>query len=432
MTDEPLVRCAHAEMRPTDSLKPNPRNPNRHGVEQIELFAKIVRHTGWRRPIVVSKRSGFVVKGHGQLMVAQAIGATVVPVDFHDYATEEEEWQDLLADNRIAELSEREDSVVAQLLKELSQRGAQIDLTGYTTSDIDRMLDQLSKTSTPPQSLAKAKELAKKWGTKSGQIWALGNHRIACGSCVDPNMIGRLFGDQHPTMLFTSPPYGVGIDYGETYQDTFEELHQMIPQLAKQWFGLVKPGGYAVVNFGDIISAKDICKTKEPCEYPMALEYYPAFRATGWLLWSRRIWCKPAAGTGSLQCVGSNRASTNWEHVWTWKKPGRALVGAQTTGTFPSQNGWFDTVHDHKLNVGLKDHGAGMPVSVAERMIIIHSRHRDLVFEPFLGTGTTLVACEQNDRRCFATDINPAFVAIALERWSDLTTKKPKLMDAHG
>ncbi|MCC5468606.1 ParB/Srx family N-terminal domain-containing protein, partial [Pelosinus sp. Bkl1] len=96
------VHCAYNDLADITTLIPNPRNPNQHPQKQIELLAKIIKSQGWRAPITVSTRSGFVVRGHGRLLAAQFLGVGQIPVDRQDYATEAEEWADLIADNRIA------------------------------------------------------------------------------------------------------------------------------------------------------------------------------------------------------------------------------------------------------------------------------------------------------------------------------------------
>ena len=101
--DGVAVYCAHDKIVDTDSLVGNPRNPNKHPKEQITALAKIIKRQGWRHPIVVSNRSGFVVKGHGRLLAAKEIGAKQVPVDFQDYESEASEYADLMADNKIQE-----------------------------------------------------------------------------------------------------------------------------------------------------------------------------------------------------------------------------------------------------------------------------------------------------------------------------------------
>jgi ParB-like chromosome segregation protein Spo0J len=113
------------------TMVPNPRNPNTHPEKQIELLAKIIKNQGWRAPITVSSRSGFIVRGHGRLMAAQLLGVEQVPVDRQDYETEAEEWADLIADNRIAELAEMDDALLKDLLVELDAGEFDIELTGF-------------------------------------------------------------------------------------------------------------------------------------------------------------------------------------------------------------------------------------------------------------------------------------------------------------
>lgn len=126
---EMIVRCAYREMVDTDLLVPNPKNPNKHPNNQIELLAKIMRHQGWRSPIVVSNRSGFIVKGHGRLEAAKLNGWKSAPVDRQDYANEADEYADMVADNKIAELSETDLSMVQTDVLDLGPE-FDIDLLG--------------------------------------------------------------------------------------------------------------------------------------------------------------------------------------------------------------------------------------------------------------------------------------------------------------
>lgn len=138
------VYCAYDEMVDIDKLVPNPRNPNKHPQKQIDLLAKIIKYQGWRVPITVSKRSGFVVRGHGRLMAAQKLGLEKVPVDFQDYANEAEEWADLIADNRIAELAEMDDTMLKDLLQEIDTGAIDMELTGFTAEELEQMMTALS------------------------------------------------------------------------------------------------------------------------------------------------------------------------------------------------------------------------------------------------------------------------------------------------
>lgn len=140
--DNIQVYCSHSELVDLVALVANPRNPNTHPKKQVELLAKIIKNQGWRNPIVVSKRSGFVVKGHCRLEAAKLLGCDKVPVDYQDYANEAAEWADMIADNRVAELAEQDEDVMKQLLEELSTTELDLDLTGYTAPDLSKIFDE--------------------------------------------------------------------------------------------------------------------------------------------------------------------------------------------------------------------------------------------------------------------------------------------------
>jgi len=134
------VNCAHIRMEKTDSLKPHPRNPNSHPEDQIKLLANIIAKTGWRSPIVVSKRSGFVVKGHGRLMAAKLLGLKSVPVDFQEYDNDEAELADMVADNQIASMAEMDRAVLKDILQELDTGAFDMLLTGFDIAGIESLM----------------------------------------------------------------------------------------------------------------------------------------------------------------------------------------------------------------------------------------------------------------------------------------------------
>ena len=133
------VFCAHDAIVPIKDLRPNPKNPNQHPPEQIKLLASIIRATGWRAPITVSKRSGLVTKGHGRLMAAQLDDLTDAPVDYQDYASEAEELADLTADNRIAELATTDNKMLAEVFADIDTGEIPFMLSGYTEEEYSGM-----------------------------------------------------------------------------------------------------------------------------------------------------------------------------------------------------------------------------------------------------------------------------------------------------
>ena len=138
----PPIECKHDALVDVSKLTAHPRNPNSHPDAQIELLAKIIEFQGWRRPIVVSTRSGFIIRGHGALLAAQKAGWDTVPVDYQEYESEAQEWADLVADNRIAELSERNRPELKDLLEELDLGVLDMEITGFTDDALKELMSE--------------------------------------------------------------------------------------------------------------------------------------------------------------------------------------------------------------------------------------------------------------------------------------------------
>lgn len=139
------IYCAFDRVVEIGEVKQNPKNPNQHPDEQIELLAKIIEKQGWRAPITVSKLSGLVVRGHGRLMAAIYAGFSHVPVDYQEYKSEAEELADLLADNRIAELAEIDEKMLAELFSDIDAGGIDLDLSGYTDDIVTALVDTITE-----------------------------------------------------------------------------------------------------------------------------------------------------------------------------------------------------------------------------------------------------------------------------------------------
>lgn len=184
------VYCAHDAIVKTADMKPNPKNPNQHPEEQLRRLGSIIRAAGWRNPITVSTRSGLIVRGHGRLMAAQLAGLNEVPVDYQNYATEADELADLVADNRIAELSDPDMQKLAEVFASIEESDTSIDLTGYSREEYD--------------------ELSAARGNGNGEtvptITGDHNDRITDYTavvCYDLTRrdVAREYGDQSPTLL---------------------------------------------------------------------------------------------------------------------------------------------------------------------------------------------------------------------------------------
>lgn len=134
------VFCAFDKVVDLTKLIPNPRNPNKHPTTQVEMLAKIIMNQGWRAPVTVSRRSGFIVRGHGRYEAAKLMQVEEVPVDYQNYASDAEEWADLIADNRIAELSRMDHSGLKDLLTEIDSGAFDMDLTGFDMGSLEDLM----------------------------------------------------------------------------------------------------------------------------------------------------------------------------------------------------------------------------------------------------------------------------------------------------
>nr|DAW26843.1 MAG TPA: ParB protein [Caudoviricetes sp.] len=138
------VFCLYDKIVPVEDLKPNPKNPNHHPEDQVELLAKVIEMQGWRQPVKVSARSGYIVSGHGRYEAALLLGCPV-PVDIQDYPSEAEELADLLADNRIAELAEMDEKMLAELFAVINDSDLSMEATGYEDDAAKALMEAIEK-----------------------------------------------------------------------------------------------------------------------------------------------------------------------------------------------------------------------------------------------------------------------------------------------
>jgi hypothetical protein len=208
------VFCSYDEVVKIDQLQPNPGNPNTHGSKQIAMLGDIIMAAGWRAPITVSKRSGLITKGHGRRMAAIHKHLSYAPVEYQEYASEAEEHADLIADNRIAELSDLSMEKLMDMIQEIDTGELPIELTGFTDDDIKKIIAAMDGTDDAVDDKADKSANVSGGGTFSmlGDLWLLGSHRLICGSATDTSTIERLMDGHKAQMVHTDPPYGVSYE----------------------------------------------------------------------------------------------------------------------------------------------------------------------------------------------------------------------------
>lgn len=408
------IHCAHDAVVALRKLSPNPANPNKHPDAQVALLAKIIKAQGWRNPIVVSKRSGLMTKGHARLEAARKLGAKDAPVDYQDYGSEKEELADMIADNRIAELAEADRTMLRELAEHLDDGSFDMDLTGFDSAALEELM-----TATPPNSgidaepqIDKAEELAKQWRVKQGQVWELGEHRLACADCLTYK-----FQDAPFDLLCTDPPYGVSyadknvflnaVAPARRIQKHIEKDHQTPEQMSNFW-------KEAFTEANTQLSDRASYYTTGPQGGDLLLLLLLALRDSGFQLKHMLIWAKNNHVLG--------RCNYHYKHepiLFGWK-----INGTHDWHGGSSQFSLWEIDKPQKSDL----HPTTKPVELFERAILNSTRTGQKVFDPFVGSGTTIIACERTARKCRAIEITPGYTAVSIQRWADATGKTPRLL----
>jgi DNA modification methylase len=395
------VECAHDKMIPIADLKEHPGNPNKHPPEQIKLLAKIIRVSGWRNPIVVSNRSGLITKGHARLMAARALGEKLVPVDCQDYANEKDEIADMIADNRISELADLDRSMLRELAEQLDDGAFDMDLTGFDQAALEELM-----TATTPESdvdaepqIDKAEELREKWGVKRGQVWELGAHRLMCGDALKD--IHELINGAGIDATITDPPFSVNYDQSQKKRGGNSGVHSHYQE----------DHAVNILGFLRTIPSDVLVMT-----YPIDRHFFALseiLQITKMELRKELVWVKD-----SFSFWPGAKYQQRHEPILVCARKGVALncdVPANQSTVFE-----FPRPKRHNL------HPTARPTELWNLLCKYHVPK--IAYDPFCGSGTTIIACEQLGRKCRAMEIDPGYVAVSIQRWADATGKTPKLL----
>lgn len=385
------IKCVYDKLVPIKDLKKNPKNPNSHPEKQIKLLAKIIEHTGFRRPLVVSMFSGYVVTGHGRLLAAEALGMEKVPVDYQDYESQEQEWADMVADNKIQELAELDEEAVAELMKEID--GFDLEMFGMEMKEAERMLNAVANVE--EDNFDVDAELAKPAITKKGDLWLLGRHKLYCGDSTEYSTYSQLMGTQKADLVVTDPPYNVDYE-GEAGkikndhmdEDAFSEF------IYKAFYRMEK-------NTSNEASIYVFHSDTE------GLTFRKAFDDAGFYLSGTCIWKKQSLVLG--------RSPYQWQHepvLFGWKRDGK--------------HNWYSdrkqsTIWEFDRPTKSEEHPTMKPVPLIAYPITNSSKGNDIVLDPFGGSGTTLIACEQLGRKCRMVELDVKYCDVIVHRYQELT-----------
>jgi len=411
------VDCAHDVLLDTETLVPNPRNPNKHPQKQLDLLAKIIQTQGFRNPIVVSNRSGFIVKGHARLEAAKMLGLKQCPVDYQDYENEAAEWADMIADNRLAELAEPSLPELKDLLEEMDTGDFDMDLTGFDNQDLENLMTSLNPDRIDEDNFDLEAEVdrIKDPTVKQGDLYGLGHHRLICGDSLSADTYAALLKGKPVDMVFTDPPYNVnykgtksdGILNDNMDEDSFIAfceafVHQMGQNL--------KPGGVFYLCSGW-------------SSYPPFLY---AIKAAGLEFANPIVWVK-------------NNTSMGWNdyrYKYEMIVKGKAKKARQKKAT-PILYGWNKGRHyfvESRFESDVWEvkrrasnsmlHPMQKPLALIAKAVMNSSHPKGVVLDMFAGSGATLITCEKTGRIFAGIELDRRYCDVIIQRWQNFTGKE--------
>ncbi len=380
------------------SIKPHPKNARTHSSEQIQQIAASIKEFGFTNPIIVSRETSAtggierfdLIAGHGRMMAAQSLGMVEIPAVVLEGLTIKQADALVLADNKLALNAGWDQKLLSEALLDLPDD--LLKLTGFEGRELDVLL---CRTVVKPGE----DELPGEQPTRAvlGDIWQLGSHRVMCGDSTSATAVASLLIGSIPRLMVTDPPYGVEYD-AEAARDGSGATGKVLNDDRADWreAWALFPGRIAYVWHAD-----------RHCG-----EVWDSLVANGFKVRAQIIWAKSSLvfsrgdyhsqhepcfyavkGTGSW--TGDRKQTTLWEI----DKPSRSETG----------------------------HSTQKPVECMRRPILNNSEQGDIVYDPFLGSGTTIIAAETTGRACYGMELSPAYVDVIIKRWEEFTGKEATL-----
>jgi DNA modification methylase len=381
------------EHRAVGELIPYARNARTHSEAQVALIAGSIREYGFTNPVLVDGANG-IIAGHGRVMAARKLGLATVPVIELGHLTEAQKRAYILADNRLAEQAGWDRELLALEVGELGDLGIDLEALGFEAGEIDALLNRGEADPREDET----PDLPAVPVARPGDLWVLGAHRLICGDATDGGTVTRVLDGVRPHLMVTDPPYGVMYDpdwrnragASETKR-TGKVLNDHRADWREAW--ALFPGEVAYVWHGAL----------------HATTVAESLVATGFEVRAQIIWAK--------ERLVLSRGHYHWQHEPCWYAV-RAGGTGHWSGDRTQSTLWQIASRDQDAATV---HGTQKPVEAMRRPILNNSSPGQAVYEPFCGSGSTLIAAETTGRSCQAVELDPAYVDVAITRWQAFT-----------
>ena len=379
------------EHRPVEALIPYARNARTHSEEQVALIAGSIREFGFTNPMLVDGTNG-IIAGHGRLLAARKLGLASVPVIELAHLSEAQKKALILADNKLAERAGWDRDLLALEVGELSALGIDLGSLGFEAAELN---DLFRDTAADPRE-EETPEVPANPVSRSGDLWLLGAHRVLCGDATDAQDVARLLAGTAPQLMVTDPPYGVAYDpawRNETGAAATRRTGRVLNDDRADWreAWALFPGAVAYVWHG-ALHAGTVAES---------------LHVTGFEIRSQIIWAK--------ERLVLSRGDYHWQHepCWYAVRKQRTWAGDRKQTTLwqiPGRDQDAATVH-----------GTQKPVECMRRPMLNNASPGQAVYDPFLGSGTSVMAAETCGRTCLGLELSPAYVDVIVERWQRFT-----------
>ena len=414
------------EILPVDQLRTYLNNARTHSKKQIRQIAESIRRFGFTNPVLIDNTEQLIA-GHGRVEAAKLIGLAAVPALRISHLSEAEKRAYILADNRLAEKAGWDREILAIELQALIDLDFEMELTGFETADIDIALDDAAEaTGTAPSPEDSIPDMPATGAaiSRTGDVWGLGSHRLLCGNALDAASYDALMAQERAEMIFTDPPYNVRIDgnvsglgrtrhrefamaSGEMAEDAFEAFLQTV------FRHLAAYSSDGSIHF--------ICM-----DWRHMGEILRAGHGVYSELKNVVVWNKTNGGMGTFY-------RSKHELIFVWKNGTAEHVNNFELG----QHGRYRTnVWDYAgvntMRPGRMDelamHPTVKPVAMVADAIKDCSGRNGIILDPFMGSGTTLIAAERTGRKARGIELDPAYVDVAVRRWQTYSGKSAILL----
>ena len=400
-SEDPRQRMAHAiEMWPIGRLKPYGRNPRTHSPDQVRRIAESIAQFGFTNPLLVDSQDG-IIAGHGRLAAAQQLGLAEVPVIVLDYLTDAQRRAYIIADNQLALLAGWDEQLLGEEISMLSDEGFLLDLIGFSDQEIAVLLDA-SLGDAGREDEDDVPEAPVVAVTHPGDVWHCGDHVVMCGDATKPSDLDTLLAGARAAMVFTDPPYNVdyhGAGGASIQNDALGAA--FAPFLASAVGNMLRVTDgalYVCMSSSELATLQRV--------FADAGGHWSTF-----VIWAKNTFT-----------LGRSDYQRQYEPIlYGWPSGANHFwCGARDQGDV-----WFiDKALRNDLHPTMK------PVELVRRAVLNSCPPKAIVLDPFGGSGTTMIACEETGRAARLLELDPRYVDVIVRRWQTFSGRQAERIPA--